>query len=295
MNPISLSPALSTGLFALQQNNKAIATAMERLATGQRINRAADDPSGAIAKTNLDGRISAITREIALLERGRHRLLAKDGALNEIGGMLTSLRALTVEAANKGALGEGELEALQEEADGIVEAISFVMGASKFNGEKLFAGSADTLGSVNIAIPGEDTPARDPGAPPPVDENGNPIELPDPPTVTVGLESLKSGGLLNLIDGDLEAASALLDNLVTSSASQQSSLATNLSLNFDAPLALLRAELEGNAAVRSLIADADFAVETANLARGQVLAQAAVSAISVARDIAARGTLGLLG
>ena len=96
-------PALQA-INRLGRNNLDLNIRLERLATGLRINRGADDPAGLIASETLRAEINGIRQAISNSERGINVISTAEGALNEVSALLLDLRALLVSTANEGAL-----------------------------------------------------------------------------------------------------------------------------------------------------------------------------------------------
>lgn len=162
----------------LADHQRAIGQSLERLATGRRINRAADDPAGLIAADGLAARNAELTKTIEQAERAKFVVGAAEGGLSVVQDLLVELDSLVLQAANTGGRNEAERDALQLEANSIIEAIDFVIGATVFGGERILADgvslqiggsvftlgalSAKSLGGVSIAPP-----------PPPPTESGS--------------------------------------------------------------------------------------------------------------------------
>ncbi|MCK4658106.1 MAG: flagellin [Phycisphaerae bacterium] len=125
-------------------------TRLERLSTGLRINRGADDPAGLIASETLRSEISGIAQAMANSERAINMLATAEGALNEISALLLHIKGLVVEMANEGGLGDEEVAADQLEIDSILSSIDRISNTSQFSGKKLLNGSLDyTLSNVD--------------------------------------------------------------------------------------------------------------------------------------------------
>jgi len=123
--------------------------ALERLSTGLRINKGADDPSGLIASEVLRGEKTALSAAIANGQRATNVISTAEGALNEVSNLLTQLEDLVSSAANEGGLGEDEIEAKQLQVDSILSTINRISNSSEFQGKKLLNGSLDyNLSSV---------------------------------------------------------------------------------------------------------------------------------------------------
>jgi len=267
-------------MHAFARHQQSINQATIRLATGLRINRAADDPSGLIASENLGAEIAAIQKRIVALERDEFRLSAREGVLSVVSDLAVELQGLVTQGANSAGLDDTEKEALQEELDGVIEAIEFVHQTSTFEGQRIFEQwTIESLGSVY--------------APPPEGEEGEEPASPVPPT-RYTLADLKSGGALSITDGDLELAQELVDSVHGGVSTTRAGIGALQKDFYASQIDSLHRELEALTAARSSIRDADFAVEVSNLVRAQVLQQASLQAILIARDNGSRA-LGLLG
>lgn len=263
-----------SGLIAQRhyvEQTQAVNRSIHRLATGKRINRAADDPSGLIAADEFARRGLAIRKQIEGLERAEKKAAASEGTYSAIGDLLIELDALTIQAANTGASSKEEREALQIEADGIIEAIEFVVSTSTFNGASLFEGvSLSSLGSINGSV------------------------SPDAEAQTFTLNDLKTGGALNLVDGNTSLAQELVRSTLGGNSDHRANLG-NLQKNFyDREIDALYKELESVAGAESIIRDTDYAKEVSELVRAQVLQEAALKVILISRDQARNTALSLL-
>ena len=131
----------------LAVSNTSLNESLTRLSTGLQINRGADDPSGLIVSERLRSEIQGVNQAIENAERATNVISTTEGALAEINTLLTSIRALTIEAANTGAFSPEEIEANQLEIDSAVEAITRISNTTSFAGLSLLNGSLDYLNS----------------------------------------------------------------------------------------------------------------------------------------------------
>lgn len=132
-------PAL-TAIHQLTANNKSLTTSLERLSSGLRINRGADDPAGLIASESLRSEIRGITTAIDNSERAINVISTADAALGEVSKLLLELKELTVQTANDGGLSDDEIEANQQQVDSLLVAIDRIANSTQFNGKKLLNG-----------------------------------------------------------------------------------------------------------------------------------------------------------
>ena len=101
----------------LRQANLSLQVSLERLATGLRINRGADDPAGLIVSENLRAEVSALDQAINNSQRAINIISTTEGALNEVSALLIDIQGLIVEAANTGAFYYAEIRANQVQID----------------------------------------------------------------------------------------------------------------------------------------------------------------------------------
>ncbi len=232
-----------------------IADSIERLATGQRINRASDDPSGMQAVTRFDADIARLEGAIKSLERENHWLAAREGGFAALGEMMIELQSAVVAGANTGARSEEELAALQLQVDGILAGMEDVLLTGSFNGQSLFGETLRSFGSVGGGGDDDDAPRWT-------------------------LANMKSGGALSLTGGNLEKTQELVDGAVNAVASQRAAIGAKMNANLS-EMDAKAAELEALTGVRSGIEDTDFAAETANLVRNQILQQAQLASMQI--------------
>lgn len=134
----------------LAKSNGELATRLQRLATGLRINRGADDPAGLIVSERLRSELRGLNQGIKNAERASSVISTTEGALAEVSELLNSIKALTVEAANTGAISKEEIAANQLQIDSAIESITRIANTTSFAGLKLLNGSLGyTLSGVD--------------------------------------------------------------------------------------------------------------------------------------------------
>jgi flagellin len=137
----------------LGQQNKGLETSLERLSTGLRINRGADDPAGLIASENLRSEKMAISAAIGNAERAEQVANVAEGGLQEINKMLLELQSLIGKTANDAGVSKEEKEANQLQIDSLLQTIDRIANATSFNGTKLLNGNFDyTTSNVSANI-----------------------------------------------------------------------------------------------------------------------------------------------
>lgn len=131
----------------LNRSYQDLNTTIQRLASGVRITRGADDPAGLIASERLRSEISAVNQAISNTQRASNIIATTEGALDEIARLLNDIQDLIVEAANEGALSEDEIKANQLQVDSAINSITRIANSTTFAGRQLLNGSLDYITS----------------------------------------------------------------------------------------------------------------------------------------------------
>ncbi|MEZ6193650.1 MAG: flagellin [Phycisphaerales bacterium] len=127
----------------LGQQNGSLNKSLERLSTGFRINRGADDPAGLIASENLRSEKASITAAIGNAERADQVVNIAEGGLQEINALLLEVQGLVGASANDAGLSLEEKKANQLQIDSILQTIDRIASATSFQGTKLLNGTFD--------------------------------------------------------------------------------------------------------------------------------------------------------
>lgn len=242
-----------SSLRALGQHQQAQQTSTERLSTGKQINRAADDPSGMMAAQNFKVRQTEISKRLDAFERETARLGATEGGLSVLQDMVLELSGLMVQGANKGALSSTELDAIGIQIDSLLQGIDHIAQTTMFNGDQILVGyTAAGLGLI-----------------PRTGEDETPMTL------------------RTLLEKDPEAAQNLVKGAEERLSGDRAAIGNRLR-QIDSEMNVLREEFSSNAGILSQIEDADYAKETADLVRSQILEQATIKAIQIERENAER-------
>lgn len=131
----------------LSQAQHSLGSTLQKLSSGLRINRGADDPAGLIASETLRSEISGITQAIGNSQRASNVIATAEGALSEVASLLLNIKDLVVEAANSGALSPDEISANQLQVDSAIASITRISNTTTFAGLRLLDGSLDYLTS----------------------------------------------------------------------------------------------------------------------------------------------------
>ena len=256
-------------------NNDRLATSVERISSGIRINRAADDAAGLAISEALRSDIRALRQAVRNANDGISLINVTEGALNEQSGILIRLRELSSQAAT-GTVGSTELQTIQLEFDALRLEIDRIAGTTEFNGQAVVDGSlASTVDSANhILIQ--------------VGINSNSdsrINL----NTQINLTAVTASSL-SIADLSLTTAAGALSSLdqidssisvVTQGRGKVGAVQNRLMRT----ISNLSITIENLQAAESAIRDADIAEEVALLTRNQILVQAATAMVGQANLI----------
>lgn len=140
-----------TLLNILNRTTTAQESVMQRMATGSRINRGADDPAGLFALTSIDSELTAVKAGIQNNQRTDAVLGVADGALGEVSSLLEDIQRLANESANDAGLTADEIAANQSQIDDAIASIDRIVANTQFNGKKLLDGSLAINTTVGTA------------------------------------------------------------------------------------------------------------------------------------------------
>ncbi|MCC6660353.1 MAG: flagellin [Phycisphaerales bacterium] len=134
----------------LLRNNHELEFRLQRLSTGLRINRGADDPAGLITSERIRSDIKGVQQGVDNAERASSVISTSEASLAEVSDLLNSIKALIVQSANTGGTSTEERDANQQQIDSAIDSITRISNTASFGGLKLLNGSLDyTLSSVN--------------------------------------------------------------------------------------------------------------------------------------------------
>ena len=124
----------------LFENTKAASTAMERLATGSKINKAQDDVAGSAIADRMTSQVRGLNMAVKNVNDAMAMLSVADSAASDITDMLQRMRELAIQAAND-TNSAADRQYLQDEVDSLIQEIDRVATQTKYNGETLLDGS----------------------------------------------------------------------------------------------------------------------------------------------------------
>ena len=256
-------------------NNDRLATSVERIASGIRINRGADDAAGLAISEALRSDIRALRQAVRNANDGISLINVTEGALNEQSGILIRLRELSSQAAT-GTVGSTERQTIQLEFNALRSEIDRIAATTEFNGQKLVDGSlaSSVVFANQILIQvGIDSSVNSR-----INLNTE-VDLQAITSSSLGIDILSvttAGAALSALDLLNGAIS-----LVTQGRGKVGAVQNRLVRT----IANLGITVENLSAAESAIRDADIAEEVAFLTRNQILVQAATAMVGQANLI----------
>jgi flagellin len=202
-----------------------------------------------------------------------------EGALGKVGDSLQRMRELAVQSANGSNSAEDRINQDAEYQQLALE-VTRVLEGTEFNGQKLFdATGGDGSGTFTFQVGANNTTTDQ------ID-----IDLSTDLTAATEITDVTSGDLLSLANAQtaIDNLDAAIDEVTTNRATFGA-----VQNRFDSVIANLQVASENQSAARGRIMDADFATETSNLSRGQILQQAGTAMIAQANQLP-QGVLSLL-
>jgi flagellin len=135
----------------LSWTTSAMTKSMEKLSSGFRINRAADDPAGLVISEQFRAQVAGLNRAISNSEGSINMIQTAEGALTEINNLLISMRELAIHAANEGFNDANQLAADQAEINNAIKTIDRIAANTQFGTKKLLDGSKANVATITTA------------------------------------------------------------------------------------------------------------------------------------------------
>ena len=255
----------------LSATQSALATSVQRLSTGLRVNSAKDDAAGLAIAERMNTQVRGMNVAIRNANDAISLSQTAEGALSKINDMGQRMRELAVQSANA-TNNESDRASLNQEYQALAEEIKRNLASTSFNGTKLFAaGSALTFQvGANNATTDQIT------------INLATITADADFTGALGTSTASAPGISSFTFAT--DALAKLDTMLAKVNSKRAEFGATQN-RFEAVIQTLQVSAENQTAARSRIMDADFASETAALTRAQVLQQAGTSMLSQANSL----------
>ncbi|MDQ1582088.1 MAG: flagellin [Microbacteriaceae bacterium] len=254
---------------ALSQNQAALQSSMQKLATGSRINTAADDPAGLAISQALQSQIGGMTQASANTADGISLIQTASGALTQVSSILQNIRNLVVQSGND-TQSSTSLADIGTAVTALVSQLNKIGASTNFNGVNLLDGAtnAPTPGQVTFQV-GANGTANDQVT----------VDLTGANVVAVG--SALAG--LGFGSANVSASLTTLDTQIQNVATAQATLGANQNV-LQAQAQSLSVNSENLTAANSQISDTNMASEMAKFTKDNVLMQAGAAMLSQANQ-----------
>ena len=272
MTVINTNISANIARDAIGRNDRAMATSMERLSTGLRINSAKDDAAGLAISNRMAGQISGLNMAARNANDAMSMVQTIEGASKEIGNMLVRMRELAVQSAS-GTYSDTDRAALDSAYQALETEIGRIQANTQWNGQALMTNAtAGTANTVDIQIGASASQTM---------------------TLTFkdwGVDHASAAIGVDITGEDITSASnatsaiTALDTAINGATAEQAKYGAYISrLQYAADN--LSSVATNTDQSRSRIQDADYAVETTALARTQIIAQASTAMLAQANQV----------
>ena len=254
----------------LNRSQGAMQVSLQRLSSGLRINSAKDDAAGLAISTRFTAQIKGLNQAVRNANDGISLGQVGEGALQEITNNLQRIRELAVQSAN-GTYSSGDRNSLQGEVSALQNEIIRITDAVEFNGVKILGSAASITFHVGAkAVSGVDYFS---------------LSVSDLASASPnGIGSALGTSLSVATQEASRSALAMIDTMLDRVSSVRADFGT-IQNRFESVVRNLQNVSENLSASRSRIMDADFAAETAELTRTQILQQSGVAMLAQANQL----------
>lgn len=247
----------------LSSNDKLMQGSLEKLSSGLRINKAADDAAGLSISQGLQAQIGGLTVAARNAQDGVNVVQIADGALTETSAILQRMRDLAVQAANAGSQDTDARTAAQTEVTQLIDELDRIADTTAFGGQKLLDQAYN--GTFQVGA-----------------NSGESI------SVDLTAQGFDAAGLgVDAIDliavGAADAAITTLDTAITDLSTARANLGAYQN-RFEHTINNLNVQIENLSASKSAITDTDMAQEMVKFTRSQILSQAGTAMLAQANQ-----------
>jgi flagellin len=266
----------------MEKNNGDMGNSLERLSSGYRINKSADDAAGLAISENLRGQIRGLNVAKRNANDAVSLVQVAEGSMNEMTSILIRMRELTVQSASD-TLGEQERSYLNKEYTQLVDEMDRIGNSTEFNGRKIFdVNNEMTEYVIQIGTRGTAPEANT-------------------DTLTINLEGLKftsetlgfakeseigakATGDAGPSRDEIAAKLETIDNTLSKIAGERATLGA-VQNRLGSAISNLGISIESQEAAKSRIKDVDFAQETAQLAQARIMTSSNTSVLTQANQM----------
>jgi flagellin len=276
----------------LTENRRALGESLERMSSGQRINRSADDAAGLAVSESIRARTKSLDVAKRNANDGISYLQVAEGGLNETTNIIVRMRELAAQAASD-TVGNRERGFLDKEFQQLRQEVARIVDSTDFNGSKLL--KADGSKPIQLFVGASNRASDENGNPPDIDPENDPdvltINTEEVAQLNDALAKITQDAISIVPDGDGGAQDLGPDG--TSDLFNRMDTALNSIASYRATLGSVQSRLnstitnieisnENLSAAMSRIRDVDYATETARFATSKILMQAGISVLAQA-------------
>jgi len=255
----------------LNSSQTSLSTSMQRLSSGMRVNSAKDDAAGLAIAERMNAQMRGMNVAIRNANDGISLAQVAEGALSKVGDALQRMRELALQARNS-SNSNSDKDSLNKEFAQLQSEINRVIGGTTFNGKAIIGVDGTTMDfQIGANTSTQDTISVTTSN---LNSDTNVAAITDSTAVIDSTaDSTAIASVISAIDATLDT----VNNQRATFGSVQS--------RFEAIISNLQVGVENQAAARSRIMDADYASETANLSRAQILQQAGTAMVAQANQL----------
>jgi flagellin len=270
----------------LNDTQNAVSRSMEKLSSGLRINRAADDAAGLTISEGLKSQVNGSAVAARNAQDGISVIQTTEGALTEVHSILQRMRDLAVQGASDTTVGSARV-AIKKEGDALGQELNRLISGTNFNGTKLLDGTAGTAGTIKIQV------GTGSGAADSID-----VRLANTTTsVNVGVggelsDATAAAGFDMATQVTAQATIGRIDAAIANVSAQRSDLGATQN-RLEHATKTLQVSGENLSAAASRITDTDMASEMVKFTKANIMAQAGTAMLAQANQ-SGQGVLSLL-
>ena len=260
----------------LAMSQSSLSTSLQRLSSGLRVNSAKDDAAGLAIAERMNAQVRGMNVAVRNANDGISLAQTAEGALGKVSDSLQRMRELAVQSRNA-TNSDADKESLDKEFGELAKEIQRVLGGTTFNGKAILAGAAGTqtfqVGANTTSDDRIDIVTTNMVA------DADIVAVAGTDNQGAGRSAIGSAATTTDIDGVINK----IDTAINKVNGERATMGASQS-RFDTVISSLQQSIENQTAARSRIMDADFAVETANLSRAQILQQAGNAMVAQANQ-----------
>lgn len=270
----------------LSVTQNSVSSSLEKLSSGLRINRAADDAAGLAISEGLRSQVGGLKVAVRNAQDGISVVQTAEGALGTSTSILQRMRDLTVQASNTGGLNTAATANIQKEVDQLAQELTRIADTTQFNGKKLLDGTYNGAFQVGANGGEQISVAVNAGA---VDPAADPVAYKGLGAAGLGVQGASATQGLDVTGA---TALATIDAAIGTVSTTRADLGAKQN-RLEMTIKNLNVSVENLSASESRIRDTDMASEMVSFTKSQILSQAGTAMLAQANQMG-QGVLSLL-